>query len=124
MKKILFPVFTFLLIFIGSCYYDNEEALYPVYSSTCDTTNVTFSGTIVPMIKNNCLACHSNAAAPSAGGNIALEKYADVVAKQQNITGAIKHTGSYSPMPKNGALLKTCLITQWDIWVKKGMPNN
>ena len=124
MKKIFFTGFVVFLIFMGSCYYDSEEALYPVYSSSCDTTNVTYSGTIAPMIKNNCLACHSNAAAPSAGGNIAIENYADVVAKQQNITGAIKHTGTYSPMPKNGAMLKSCLLTQWDIWIKKGMPNN
>jgi hypothetical protein len=124
MKRYFLLSFILLVIFIGSCYYDNEEALYPVYSASCDTTNVTYSGTIIPIFSANCLACHSNASAASAGGNIKLENYADVVAKQPNITGAIKHISPFSPMPKNGGMLKTCSINQWDIWVGKGMPNN
>jgi hypothetical protein len=124
MKRYFLLFFMLSIIFIVSCYYDSEEALYPTYSSACDTTNVTFSGTIVPVLSSNCLACHSNATAAAAGNNIRLENYADVTAKQPNITGSIKHTGTYSPMPKNGGKLKTCSITQWDIWVRKGMPDN
>jgi hypothetical protein len=124
MRKTFILVFVLMLVIVGSCYYDSEEALYPAYNKTCDTTNVTFSSTIMPILKNNCLACHSSAAAAAAGGNIAIDTYASVVAKQQNIIGAIKHTGSYSPMPKNSSMLGACLITQWDLWVKKGMPNN
>lgn len=124
MKRYFLPLFILFVIFIGSCYYDSEEALYPVYSSACDTTNVSYNLTIVPILSSNCLACHSNANAAAAGNNIRLENYADVVAKQPNITGSIKHTGTYSPMPKSGGKLKTCSITQWDIWVNKGMPNN
>ena len=108
----------------ASCYYDNEEALYPSYSQSCDTSSVTYSGTIVPIISGNCLSCHSNANAASYGNNIRLEDYADVVARATAIEGSIKHTGSYSPMPKNGAKLKDCSIKQFDIWVRNGMPNN
>ena len=124
MKRYFLPVLVIFILFIVSCYYDNEETLYPSYSSACDTTSVTFSGTIAPILSNNCLSCHSNAAAATSGNNIRLENYADVVAKQPNITGSIKHIGIYSPMPKNGGKLKTCSITQWDIWVGKGMLNN
>jgi mono/diheme cytochrome c family protein len=109
---------------VASCYYDNEEALYPSYNSTCDTTNVTYSGTIAPILSSNCLSCHSNANAASFGNNIRLENYADVVSRAPAIEGSIKHTGNYSPMPKNGGKLKDCSITQFDIWVKNGMPNN
>jgi hypothetical protein len=46
------------------------------------------------------------------------------VSRAPAIAGSIKHTGSYSPMPKNGGKLKDCSITQFDIWVRKGMLNN
>lgn len=123
------PVASFLslLIFIiafVSCYYDNEEALYPELSTSCDTTNVTFSGTIVALLSNNCWSCHSNLMAASAGNNIRLEDYADVISYSTNITGAINHQQGFSPMPKNGGKLKSCLITQYEIWVRNGMPDN
>jgi hypothetical protein len=113
-----------LFLFPVSCYYDNEEALYPTLSSSCDTTNVTFSGTIVPILSDNCYSCHSNSTAASSGNNIRLENYADVASNAIRVQGSINHTGSYSPMPKNGGMIKACSITQFDIWIKNGMPNN
>lgn len=126
MKRILLSAGTFLIItlFFSTCYYDNEEALYPVIDTTCDTTNVTYSVTIVTMMNNNCYSCHSNKTAAAYGNNIRLEDYADVVASSAKTTTSIKHTGSTSPMPKNGGKIKSCYITQWDIWVRKGMVNN
>jgi hypothetical protein len=109
------------LFFFVSCYYDNEEALYPEFNPECDTITVTYSGTIQPMLANNCLTCHNNAA---TGGSILLNSYGQVVAYAPRITGAIKHQGSFSPMPKDSPKLKDCLIAQWDIWVNKGMLND
>ena len=113
-----------LSMFFVSCYYDNEEALYPTLSSACDTTNVTFSGTIVTILSDNCYSCHSNSTAANSGNNIHLENYADVASYAPRIQGSIKHTGSYSAMPKNGGMIKACSIAQFDIWIRKGMPNN
>jgi len=126
MKRLYSPLsfIAIILILLGSCYYDSEEALYPTISSACDTTNVTFSGKIVPLLANNCLSCHSNATAASSGNGIRLENYADVQSRAAAIAGSLKQTGTYSPMPKNGGKLKACLITQFDIWVLKGMLNN
>ena len=126
MKRLILPfaVVVLLSLLLASCYYDNEEALYPSISTVCDTVNVTFSGTIKPILANNCLSCHSNATAASAGNNIKLENYADVQARITSVVGSIKHSGSYSPMPKNGGKIKACSITQFDIWVSKGMLNN
>lgn len=126
MKRLYSPL-TFvaiILVLLGSCYYDSEEALYPVINSACDTTNVTFSGTIVSLLANNCLSCHSNATAAASGNGIRLENYADVQTRATAIAGSIKQTGTYSPMPKNGGKIKACLITQFDLWVNKGMLNN
>ena len=126
MKQLYSPLtfVTIILVLLGSCYYDSEEALYPSLNSACDTTNVTFSGMIVPLLANNCLSCHSNATAASSGNGIHLENYADVQTRAAAIAGSVKQTGTYSPMPKNGGKLKPCLITQFDLWVSKGMLNN
>jgi hypothetical protein len=123
-RLLYFVTFVTIIITVSSCYYDSEEALYPSVNSTCDTTNVTYSGKVVPILANNCLSCHSNASAPSAGANIALENYADVSLQAASISAAINHTGPLSPMPKNGSKLKVCLISTFDIWVRNGKPNN
>jgi hypothetical protein len=126
MKRLIIPltIISVFLFFFVSCYYDSEEALYPALSATCDTTNVTFSKTIAPMLNNSCYACHSNNTATSFGAGIRLQDYADVVAKADRVAGSIKHLSSYSFMPKNGGMIKTCSIEQFDIWVRKGMVNN
>jgi hypothetical protein len=111
-------------MFFTSCYYDNEEALYPTLSSSCDTINVTYSGTIVPILSNNCYSCHSNKTAATSGNNIPLENYTDVTSRIDAVAGSINHTGSFSSMPKNGGKLKVCSLTQFDIWIRKGMINN
>lgn len=121
--SLIFVSALFLLLAV-SCYYDNEEALYPDLNSGCDTTGVTFIGNIVPMLANNCLSCHSNATAASAGNGIRLENYADVKNRAAAIAGSIKHLSGYSPMPKNGGKLNACLVSQFDIWVRTGMPDN
>jgi hypothetical protein len=123
MKRLIIIIATVSLfsLFFVSCYYDNEEALYPQLSNTCDTTNVTFSGTIVPVLSNNCYSCHSNNTS-SFGGNIRLQSYADVVANSAKVIVAIKQTGA-KPMPPNGKL-KACSISQFDIWIRNGMINN
>jgi len=107
--------FIFSLFFI-SCYYDNEERLYP--SFTCDTTNVTYTGTIAPIMVNYCKDCHSGSA---PGGSVSLTSYDEVVANELRITASIKQTGPY-PMPKGGGKLNNCSLKQWDIWVRTGMP--
>ena len=126
MKRLLpaFLLFTVISITLLSCYYDNEEALYPSLNSSCDTTNVTFSAKIVPILANNCLSCHSNATAASSGNNIRLQDYIDVKARTVAIAGSIKHSGTFSPMPKNGVKLNACLIKLVDIWIRNGAPDN
>jgi hypothetical protein len=123
MKRLIISlaIIAVFLLFFVSCYYDNEEALYPTLNTTCDTTRVTYSRTIVPILSNNCYSCHSDANA-AFGGNVHLEQYPDVVANSAKISVSIKQTGA-KPMPPSGKL-KPCSIAQFDIWVIKGMPDN
>ncbi len=112
-------------IFVYACYNDKEELLYPSLSSTgCDTTNLSFSRTIVPLLSNNCYGCHSTASAPTFGNNIALENYGDVIAHLDRLSGAVSWTPGYSQMPKNGNKLSDCRINEIYLWQKAGAPNN
>lgn len=104
------------LSFFVSCYYDNEEVLYP--SLMCDTTNVTYNKTIAPLMNNYCTGCHSGS---TPGGSVSLTNYGEVVTNEARITASIKQTGPY-PMPKGGGKLNDCSIRQWDIWVSNQMP--
>jgi cytochrome c5 len=110
-----------LVIFFASCYYDNVEALYPSLTSTCDTTNVTYSGTIAPILSSNCTSCHSGGA-PS--GSITLTSYANVqtLAASGALMNALKGTG-VPAMPPSGSI-SACKINQVQIWIRKGMLNN
>ncbi len=105
-----------------SCYYDKEELLYPAVSAGCDTTNVTFTRTIYPVLSDYCFGCHSNANAAAFGNNIRLETYNDVVAELPRVTGALAHQPGYSAMPKNSAPLSDCVLTQFALWKNNGAP--
>jgi hypothetical protein len=124
MKKLIYTL-AILAAFSVSCYYDSEEGLYPesILLASCDTVNVTYSGSIVSLLDNNCLSCHGSSVAASLGGNINLEGYANVSAFKDAALASIKQTSS-KPMPKNTAKLKDCLIRQFEIWVSAGSPNN
>ena len=92
-------------------------------NSSCDTSNVTYNNTIRNMISSKCQGCHSGTAA-SAG--IDLSTYTGVKAKitDGRLWGAINQLPGYSAMPKNGAKLSDCELTQIRKWIDAGSPNN
>lgn len=124
MKRLLI----LFLVVLTACYYDNEEELYPEDSTTCDTANVTFSGTVFPIIQDNCIICHSGSAPQ---GNVLLEDHASISAAGQvpagqygSLYGAISHASGNSPMPKNGTKLSDCNIRKIKIWIDAATPDN
>ncbi len=114
-----------IIFFLQSCYYDKEEILYPVTEDTCNASDSDFA-TIKNTISENCLSCHSNTSASTLGGSIKLEDYADIKSYADNgkLLGSIKHESGYSAMPKNGAKLNDCKISQIENWINSGTPNN
>ena len=92
-------------------------------STSCDTSNVTFSQTVWPIIQNKCVGCHSGA---SPSGGISLATYSDlaVVAGNGQLFGAINHDPGYVPMPFNANKLPQCEIDQIEIWINNGYPDN
>lgn len=109
---------------VSSCYYDNEEDLYGNLNPACDTTQVTFAGTIFPILEQaDCVSCHMGTTA-SAG--IRLDSHAEVIkhANSGALLGVIRHEPAWSPMPKGGNKLSDCTISKIETWVSQGSPNN
>ncbi len=92
-------------------------------NSDCDTTNVTFSGSVWPIIQTYCLGCHNGG---SSGGGISLRNYSEVAASANSgkLLGSIRYDAGYSPMPKYGQKLSDCKISEIRIWIEDGTPNN
>jgi hypothetical protein len=116
----------FLAILFTGCYYDSKEYLFPEINTTCDTSAVTYSGSVQPILGDHCNTCHSNSNAGNFGGNIRLENYADVVIQADNgkLLGAISHQSGYFPMPQGAAKLDDCTISIIRIWIQSGSPDN
>ena len=126
MKRILTILLILWVATITGCYYDNEEKLYPVLSTDCDLTTVTFSGTIKPILQASCYTCHSNANYLSAGAGIKLENHPDLkaMAESGKLMGAVRHESGFIPMPHGGGKLSDCEISKLQQWVENQMPNN
>ena len=119
-------IFCLAVVAISSCYYDVEEELYPVRGG-CDTTNVTLSAKVKPILQTYCYACHSNTTAGSQGAGINIETYGSLKAQVDNgkLLKSIKHDPSASAMPKgSSALIPACNITVIEKWIAKGALNN
>lgn len=110
-----------LLFSLNSCYYDKSDLLYP--NTACDTAAVKYATSVLPVLSSNCINCHGGAT-PSAG--ISLDNYAGVKVQVDNgrLWGAVSHSASYSPMPKNSAKLNNCSLDKIRIWIAAGAPNN
>ena len=115
-KLLLFCV---VLISAG-CYYDNIEEVYG--TTTCNTTNVTYSNTIAGILNRNaCLSCHTGSA-PSGG--FRLETYGDVKAKitDGKLWGSINHLPGFTAMPQGLPKMSQCDINKLKAWIDSGTP--
>ncbi|MEX2380223.1 MAG: c-type cytochrome domain-containing protein [Vicingaceae bacterium] len=89
----------------------------------CDTTNVTFSKNVQPIIQNNCQGCHSGSNPPLG---ILLTNYSEINTRVQSgeLLAVIKHEAPYTPMPYQLPKLNQCLIDQIEIWIDNGANND
>lgn len=89
----------------------------------CDSTNVTYSGTIQQLLANNCVGCHNSG---SASGGANLDGYANVKsyldAHKISFTNAISYNSSVK-MPPSGKL-SDCNIAKFNNWINNSYPNN
>ena len=125
-KKINYTIIVILglITFVSSCYYDSKEELYPYLNTNCDTTNISFSNSVIPVLQINCLGCHSNSAAVESGGGIFLEDYSNVKALGENgiLMGSVNQLDGYKPMPENTGKIDDCSILILNMWIEQGYP--
>lgn len=116
-------IFGVVALVVTGCYYDNEEDLYPASNNTCDTTNVSYNTTVVPVLQNNCYVCHD---AATKSGNIALDTYDDLkrIVDNGKFWGTINHESGFVAMPQNGNKLSDCTLSKIHAWINTGAPNN
>ena len=121
---IIFSCLFLIINLLSGCVYEKEDILYP--PSACDTTGVTYSQTIVPILSANCYSCHSTANSPSMGSGIVLDSYHELMhhVDDGDLVGVINHAPGYPPMPKNSAKLSDCDIKKIEAWVNAGAPEN
>jgi len=103
----------------------NQGALNNTCSATtCDTTNVTYSASITPILQTYCTGCHSGGA--TSGGGVDLSTYANVLVQVNSgkLWGDVSHATGYNAMPLGGAMLSACDLNIINSWIKKGALNN
>ena len=120
-------LFALFMISLQGCYYDNEEYLY-VDSANCNTTDMSYSADVWPVINASCTGCHGGA---NPSGNISLENYDQIAASAAispgnygSLYGAISHASGNSPMPKNSNMLPACTIARIKAWIDQGIQDN
>lgn len=109
-----------ILLQFNACQHEPEDLPDPdpgPDTTACDTSNVTYNGTIYPIFQDNCIVCHSGT--PPQGG-IDLTDYSQVafLAESGTLLGAIRHENGYTPMPQGGTKLSDCKIRQIEIWIR------
>ena len=103
--------------FLSSCYYDNEEELYP--TETCDLTEITFNQDIKPIIENNCAlsGCH----VPGTG-RVDYTRFQGLQIAVND--GRIKQRAVVQRSMPPGGPLNGCEIKKIEKWLANGALNN
>ena len=106
---------------LSGCYYDNEAELYP--NSYCDTTNITYSGSIAAIMSGNCATPGCHVTGGSGTGD--FTNYSGVKSQVDNgrLLPSVRRESTSIPMPPTGSL-RDCDIKKLEIWVQQGAPNN
>ena len=117
MKKLLIPIG---LLLFASCYNDKESELYPS-SGSCDTSAVTYTTDIQPILSQYCANanCH-DAATKSFGHDLSSYSGAVTAANSGRLLGSIKHETGFQQMPKGMQKLGDCEISKVSAWINQG----
>lgn len=121
-RRLNYLLISGLVLFgMQGCYYDNEEELYP-QPVECDTLNVSYSGTIAPIMNTNCNDCHGGS---SPAANVKTDTYDDLktIADDDRLWGVVNHEAGYSPMPKDRPKLNDCNLKKIRVWLDNGALN-
>ena len=92
-------------------------------SGLCDTTTVSYSASVLPILQLHCTGCHSGGN-PEGGINYSSYSGVKATVSAGKLLGSIQHTAGYLEMPKNANKLSSCKINTIQAWINAGAPNN
>lgn len=111
-------------LLLTGCYNDKYEELYGGGGGVnCDTTEVSYSAAIQPILNQHCALpnCHRTGDNP---GGYTFDNYEGSKFARQKVIGAINHQAGYSAMPKNLPILPECERAKIGAWINQGAQNN
>lgn len=106
-----------------SCSFDNEEEYYA--NMGCDTTAVTYSASVAPIMNQTCTPCHSpgGGSLPYFDTHATIKEYLDM-GTDSNLIDRINFMGPNASMPQGGTKMPACDIRKIELWIADGYPNN
>lgn len=115
------PVHMIILaaVALSGCYYDNEEELYPG-SAVCETTSVTWTSTVQPLIQARCATSGCHVSGGFGPGDFSQYTNVKSVVDNGRFQAEVIQAGS---MPPSGRL-NACDIQKLLVWIDAGAPNN
>lgn len=111
-----------LTVFCG-CRHADDDVVAPA-PEACDTSAVTYSGRIVPIMQARCALPGCHVQGGNGTGNFTT--YAGVLSQVQNgnLVSAVQRTAGAIPMPPDGSMIPACDIAAIVAWVNAGAPEN
>lgn len=108
-------------LYLSSCSKESADRL--AGANSCDTTNVSYSKQILPILQDNCYTCHQG---NNSFSGIDLSNFATLQTHVKNgdLKSAVTHTGSVTPMPYQLPMLPSCEVNTIVAWVDQGALNN
>ena len=127
MKRFL--IMAGIVAMFTGCYNDKYSDLYPPVVNPCDTTTITYSNDIKPIIATGFFSprngCHDAVGGASSGYDFETNiGPLQAVAANGKLLGSVHWDPGFSQMPKNAPKLSDCEINKIERWVHLGAPNN
>jgi hypothetical protein len=93
----------------------------PLKAASCDTTHISYSTCIQPLLKAYCIRCHAKG---NTSGGLALDDYATVklVAQSADLWGCVEHQDGYPSMPPQKQKIDTAALYILRKWMEAGEP--
>lgn len=113
-----FILLSLVLVIIFSCKKDKVE----LYSASNCSDTVSFNTEILPIIIENCYACHDN-----GQNGYSFTNHANISANSSAIIGSMRNSG-FLLMPRDGNnisySLPDSIIQRVECWINQGKKNN
>jgi len=111
------------VLYLAGCSKQSEDKLKA--ATTCDTTAVSYSLQVLPILQNNCYSCHGAGSTAGSGG-IDLSTYTKLKVYADNgfLVGNVTHSPGYVGMPYGLPMLPSCEVNTIVAWVHQGTKNN